>query len=103
MDGQRIDRLARALTREMSRRGAMKGVAVALGLLGAEARGSTRAAKPTWSWCIYFTSSCNTFGFDRCVRGVCPNPVEVRAVIYTVCSSRSNLTSRKACNELLLP
>jgi hypothetical protein len=53
MDGQRMDQIARALANGMSRRGAMKAVAMALGLLAAGALRAPTVAEPTWSGCHY--------------------------------------------------
>ena len=53
MDGQRMDRIARALASGVSRRGAMKAVAVALGLSAAGALRAPTVAEPTWSRCYY--------------------------------------------------
>jgi hypothetical protein len=48
MDGQHLDRIARSLASGMSRRGAMKAVAVALGVA---ATGPLRSASAASNWC----------------------------------------------------
>jgi hypothetical protein len=48
MDGQHLDRIARSLAKGVSRRGAMKAVAVALGVAATGPLHSTNAAS---NWC----------------------------------------------------
>jgi hypothetical protein len=48
MDGQHLDRIARSLAKGVSRRGAMKVVAVALGVA---ATGPLRSASAESNWC----------------------------------------------------
>ena len=53
MDGHRMDQITRALTKGVTRRGAVKGIAVALGLSAAGvAHAPTAAARP-WCACTY--------------------------------------------------
>jgi hypothetical protein len=104
MDGERMDRITRALANGMSRRGAMKALAGGLGLSGAVAPRAMRAAKPTWWFCRYYTlaSNCQTFGFDLCVRDGCRD-IDVQGVVYRACGEPIPDLSKKECNDLLQP
>jgi hypothetical protein len=53
MDGQRLDQITRALARGMTRRGAVKGIAVALGLAAAGVAHAPTAAADSWCACTY--------------------------------------------------
>ena len=53
MDGQHLDRIARSLASGMSRRGAMKTVAVAVGLAAVGARSAPTAAAARFRACTY--------------------------------------------------
>jgi hypothetical protein len=73
MDGQQMDQIARALARGMSRRGALKGVAGALGLAAAGTLGQPRTtvAQCAFSGCTYINRK-NGHVRNRCVAGTCP-------------------------------
>ena len=79
MDGHRMDRLARSLATGMSRRAAMKTVAVGLGLAAAGAQLSPASAAPaTWRVCQL---RCTTDeGLDEyiktCMNKACPAEYE---------------------------
>ena len=53
MDGQRMDQITRALARGVTRRGAVKGIAVALGLSAAGVAHAPTAAARSWCACTY--------------------------------------------------
>jgi hypothetical protein len=53
MDRQRMDQFARALAKGVTRRGALKGIAVAVGLSAAGVANAPAAAARTWCACTY--------------------------------------------------
>ena len=53
MDGQRMDQITRALARGVTRRSAVKGIAVALGLAAAGVAPVPTAAARSWCACTY--------------------------------------------------
>ena len=53
MDGQRMDQLTRALAKGVTRRSAVKGIAVALGLSAAGVANAPAATESPWCACTY--------------------------------------------------
>ena len=98
MDGQHLDRIARSLASGMSRRGALKVVAVALGVA---ATGPLRSASAASNWCR---------GLYRCEGGGPLTPIctaqDHRDVVRdrgTVClleqEAACNFSSKDACES----
>ena len=65
MDGQRMDQITRALARGVTRRDAVKGIAVALGLSAAGVAQAPTAAAPDWCACTYL---CGVSGITQICR-----------------------------------
>lgn len=73
MAGQQMDRIARSLAGEVSRRGVIKPVAVALGLLAGGGLHAPTAAKPQWCRCYYECDPGLPAGLvGRCIKNRCP-------------------------------
>ena len=83
MDGQHLDRIARSLASGMSRRGAMKAVAAAVGLAAVGARSAPTAAnshrRRQWQLCGYDCSG--TAYPEFCEKGGCRTEIEVQGVV----------------------
>jgi hypothetical protein len=62
MDGRRMDQFARALARGVTRRGALKGIAVAVGLSATGIAHAPAAAAGTWCACKY---ACGAGAFNQ--------------------------------------
>ena len=85
MDGQHLDRIARSLASGMSRRGAMKGIAAAVGLAAMGARSAPTAAnshrRRQWQLCGYDCSG--TAYPEFCEKGGCRTSIEVQGAVCT--------------------
>jgi hypothetical protein len=97
MDGQQIDQMARALARGMSRRKALKGVAVGLGLSAAGAlRVPTAAARPEWDVCEYFCATGDVVRPTRCQKE-CRQEITVAGVACGFNQRLARFESKSAC------
>jgi hypothetical protein len=70
MDGERMDQITRALARGLTRRGAMKGIAVALGLSAAGVAHAPTAGARSWCACKYLCGGPGSGNFTQ----LCKHP-----------------------------
>jgi hypothetical protein len=97
MDGQHMDQMARALASGMSRRGALKGVAVALGLSAAGAlRAPAAAARSEWDVCEYRCPTGDVVLATRCQKE-CRQQISVAGVACAFNQRLARHESKAAC------
>jgi hypothetical protein len=96
MDGQRMDQIARSLVDGVSRRGALKGIAVALGLSAVSALTSPTAAAPPWCGCTF---ACGAGGSVQvCAHHCRPKlPSRPGTTSCTLATSTCGFASEEAC------
>lgn len=97
---QQRDYLARVLARGTSRRSALQGVAVALGLSAAGAREAVMAAPACWQVCEYRCSA----GDVRVCQNSCPGPGTAKRIKGESCAAVGQsgcLGSKSTCQALL--
>ena len=96
MDGQRMDQITRALAKGVTRRGAVKGVAIALGLSAAGVASSPTAAAPPWCACTY---ACGAGGsVEFCAHHCRPRlPGTQGSTPCTLATATCDFPSEQAC------
>jgi len=102
MDGQRVDQIARALAGGVTRRGAVKGIAVALGLSAAGVAHAPTAAAPHWCACTYLcgVSGITQICYHHC-RPKLPAPQGTTSCVLD--TSTCGFTSHEACSASFPP
>src|SRR5215213_798918 len=102
MDGQRMDRIVRSFANAVSRRCALKGAAVVLGLSSAQAVRSPAMAAPPQGWCncLYLCEpgTPTEYAVLRC-KTHCPTSLHDRGTICTLQADKSGCgyASKQAC------
>jgi hypothetical protein len=101
MDGKRVDQIARALAGGMSRRGALKGIAVALGFAGAGMLTAPAAAAPPWCACTYLCGDAGAGGIIQVCSHHCRSKLPGRhgQIECTLATSPCGFSSEEACYE----
>jgi hypothetical protein len=99
MDGKRIDQIARALAGGVTRRGAVKGIAVALGLSAAGVAPVPTAAAPHWCACTYLCGDAGAGGITQVCSHHCRAklPAPQGQIECTLDTSPCGFTSEEAC------
>ena len=102
MNGPRIDGVARALAGGVSRRSALKGIAVALGLSAASLLTSPTVAAPPWCACTY---ACGAGGISQgCSHHCRPKlPGPQGSTPCTLASATCGFASDEECNASFSP
>jgi hypothetical protein len=98
MHGQRIDQVARSLAGGLSRRSALKGAAVALGLSAAGVLTSPALAAPPWCGCTF---TCGAGGIVQvCAHHCRPKlPSRQGTTSCTLATDVCGFASEQACYE----
>lgn len=103
MDGQRINHIARSLASGVSRRGAMKAVAVVLGLSATGALSAPTAAEPEWSKCYFDCGLESDVG--RCTQTRCRTFIHEQGTYCPASEKQADccFPSKDACEAFIPP